>query len=547
MSARRYLDEKTGAHPFHHDADGPRPHVFFITADMVPPESYDPESPMREHLRTPNLDRLMGQGTRFTHAFSASPLCGPSRACYLTGRYPYLTVNEERAHDGSEFALRASDAIFPEYLKAAGYATKHVGKCHVGTTKFMDAFGENDTPWNRWAPPLEDDDGYLRYLRDLGVQPPTWRDPVVGLRPDRRTPGNSLGGWVVQKGGEELPEAATYSQYLAWLAGEHLASALTQTEQSGDPIYLQLDFFAPHQPFLVPTCYEERARELEERIELPPTYFEAMSGKAQGWPRVYHFYLKNWGLYDERTARRYMLMNFLQIEALDAALGRFLAALDECGLYDDSLIIFAGDHGEMNCERGLVDKGVYGHPKVARVPLAVKLPGGTCGQTPRLPRTVDAMVSLLDLAPTLLEVAGVTPAARLDGESLLPLIRGEKQERDQPFIFECGWHVCPNPAVSYFAQLEAGPEPHLREGDRWFMYTYNLTSEFDELYDLDDPSYRNLAGADEYAEVKVEMIRRLGAFLEADPRWTCYWHTFRLDKYEHLDMAQGDFQMFRPK
>lgn len=548
MSARQYLDEKTGAHPFDHHADAPRPNVFFITVDMIPRESYDPESPMREHLRTPNLDRLMTEGTRFSHAFSASPLCGPSRACYLTGRYPYLMVNEERAHDGSEFALRASDAIFPEYLKAAGYATKHVGKCHVGTTKFMDAFGENDTPWNRWAPPLEDDDGYLRHLRELSVEPPAWHDPVVGLRPDRRNPGNSYGGWVVQKGGEELPEEATYSQYLAWLAGEHLESALTQTEQSGAPIYLQLDFFAPHQPFLVPTCYEERARELEEHIELPESYFEAMSGRAEGWPRVYEFYLKNWGLYEEQTARRYMLMNFLQIEALDAALGRFLAALDEHGLYDDSLIIFAGDHGEMNCERGLVDKGVYGHPKVARVPLAVKLPGGEAGG-----QTVDAMVSLLDLAPTLLEVAGVTPQERLDGESLLLLIREdasvlrEKQERDRPFIFECGWHVCPNPAVSLFAEPESGWKPTLHDGGRRLMYTYNLTSQFDELYDLDDPSYRNLAGDADYAEVKAEMIRRLGAFLAADARWACYWHTLRLDKYEHLDVAEGDFQMFKPE
>lgn len=79
------------------------------------------------------------------------------------------------------------------------------------------------------------------------------------------------------------------------------------------------------------------------------------------------------------------------------------------------------------------------------------------------------------------------------------------------------------------------------------MYTYNLTSEFDELYDLDDPSYRNLAGDADCAEVKAEMIRRLGAFLVADARWACYWHTFRLDKYECLDVAEGDFQMFKPE
>ena len=532
MPETRYLNAKTGAHAFECTEHGQRPHIFLITVDMIPPESYTPGSPIRQHLRTPNIDRLMGDGVHFVNAFSASPLCGPSRACYLTGRYPYLLVNEERAHDGSEFALRPSDAIFPEYLKAAGYQTVHVGKGHVGTEKFVDAFGENDTPWNRWAPPMEDDDGYLRYLRELGVQPPVWPRPIHGLRPDARTPGNSYGGWVQQPDGTALPEAATYAQYLAWLAGDKLQSAVSRLGDLATPIYCQLDFFSPHQPFMVPTCYEERGRELAEQISLPASYHEAMNSQPTAWPRVYEFYRRNWGLYDEAVAREYMLMNFLQIEALDAAIGTFLNALDRHSLYDDAMVIFLGDHGEMNCERGLIDKGVYAHPKVARVPLSVKCPGSDASG-----KRLDAMVSLLDLAPTVLDAAGVAPTQRLDGESLLPLTRGEKAGRDRPFIFECGWHVCPNPAVATFARLDDG---------RRFMYTYNLTSEFDELYDLDDTSYRDLATDRGHAEEKAEMIRRLGAFLEADPRWTCYWHTFRLDKYEHLDVSGGDFQMLKP-
>ncbi|MGC9319941.1 MAG: sulfatase-like hydrolase/transferase [Armatimonadota bacterium] len=527
--ARRYLDDRTGAHPYDLDEAARPPHTIYITVDMIPREAWDPESPMREHLRTPNLDRLMRDGTLFTHACTTSPLCGPSRASTLTGRYTYLLVNEERAHDGMAVALRDDDAIFPEYLRKSGWVTKHVGKCHVGAHKFIDAFGESDDAWNRWAPPLTDDDGYLRYLREMGVRPPRWRDPVTGQRPGG-DPGNSYGGWVEQADGAELPEEATYCQYLAWLAGENLDSALLQREDDA-PIYLQLDFFAPHQPFMVPGSYQERARELAQHIELPGSYHRAIAGEVQGLPRVYEFYLRNWGLYDEEIARQYMLMNFLQIEALDAATGRFLDALDRRGLYDESLIIFAGDHGEMNCELGLIDKGVYGHPKVALVPLVVKLPGGERAGT-----RVEALVSLLDIAPTILRVAGVEPADRLDGESLLPLVRGEREQRAGPFIFEAGWHVCPNPAVAWFARLD----------DRRLMYTYNLTSEFDELYDLDDRSYRNLAQDETMSAEKVEMIRALAAFLQSDARWTCYWHTFRLDKYELLELAGGDFQMFRP-
>lgn len=528
MTERRYLDERAGEHPFDYDEPDSRPNIVFISVDMIPHESYALDSPMREHLNTPNMDRLMADGVRFRNAFSASPLCGPSRACYLTGRYPYLTVNEERAHDGRATALRADDAIFPEYLRQVGYNTKHTGKCHVGTTKFMDAFGENDTPWNRWAPPMEDDDGYLAYLRDRGLEPPVWSDALHGLRPDRETPGNSFGGWVQQANGEELPEEGTYSNYLTWRAGQQIASAQTQ----GGPIYLQVDFFAPHQPFFIPGSYRERAQELAGHIELPESYHRAVAGQIEGLPHVYEFYMRNWGLYDEEAARTYMLLNYLQIEALDWAIGRLLGALDEAGMYDDSLIIFIGDHGEMNTELALVDKGVYGHPRVSRVPIAVKPPGGADE-----PGQVESFVSLLDLAPTIYETVGIEIAERLDGESLWPFINGEKSSRDEQFIFECGWHTAPNPAVSTFAELDAGR----------FMYTYNLTSEFDELYDLDDTSYTNLAKKTEYAEVKGVMIRRLGAILESDDRWTCYWHTFRLDKWEYFDLGGGDLQMFKPE
>jgi len=531
MTDRRYLDDRTGAHPYEHDPDARPPHVFYITVDMMPREAWEPDDPIREHLHTPNLDRLRDDGTLFTHACCNSPLCGPSRAGTLTGRYPYLLVNEERAHDGMAVTLREDDAIFPEYLRGAGWLTKHVGKCHVGTHTFMDAFGENDTPWNRWAPPLADDDGYLRYLRELGVRPPEWHEPVTGVRPGG-DPGNNYGGWVRQEGGGELPEEATYSQYLAWLAAETLESALYQSNDGSAPIYLQLDFFAPHQPFIVPECYAERARELEPHIELPDSYHRAVEGRVGGLPPVYELYLHNWGLWEEETARDYMLMNFLQIEALDAALGRFLQALDRHGVYDDALVIFAGDHGEMNCELGLIDKGVYGHSKVARVPLVAKLPGGEAAGA-----RVGSLVTLLDIAPTILDVAGIHPTERLDGESLLPFVRGQRDEREQPFIFEAGWHVAPNPAVSYFAEIDG----------RRLMYTFNLTSEFDELYDLDDRSYRNLATDEAAAEVQVEMIRRLGGFLEADPRWACYWHTFRVAKHRLIETPAGDFQMFRPQ
>jgi arylsulfatase A-like enzyme len=203
----------------------------------------------------------------------------------------------------------------------------------------------------------------------------------------------------------------------------------------------------------------------------------------------------------------------------------------------------------MNGERALVDKGAYAHPKVARVPLWVHLPGGK-----ESGRVVEEAVSLLDVAPTILEMTGVQPAARMDGESLLPFVTGEGQGRHEDFIFEAGWHLAPNPAVAMQHRFPDGQH---------FLYVFNLADDADELYDLagtlgasdrtkvaasgTGTPYVNVAADGRYAGVRREMIRRLGAFLCGDPRWRCYWHPFRIEFEGVLGASAGDQQMFRPE
>lgn len=529
-----FVDCRTSFGPFEDLTPAHRPQIVVISADMVPVGLYRPGETNSGLASAPRLDALRRESVWFENAFANSPLCGPSRASYLTGRYPYVLVNEERAHDGWEVALRDDDIIYPEYLRAVGYVAKHVGKCHVGSKKFLDAFGETDSPWNRWAPPIADDDAYLAYLKRLGVEPPVFADPIRGLRPDRTTLGNCYGGIVTQQGGSPFPEQATYPHYLATLTAERLDAARVQ---GNGPLYLQVDFFAPHQPFILPTALAPRLEELAERVRLPESFVglrERDFAPEPREPRIYQLYRKNFGIYDERTLRRYIAANALQFEVLDRAIGKVIGHLKSRGLYDAALIFFLADHGEMNGERGLIDKGVYCHPRVARVPLAVKLPDGERAGT-----TVDEPVCLLDLAPTILEAAGVRPWARLDGVSLRPLLRGESwPHSDRVFLLEAGWHIGPNPAVAVQWRREPG---------RHFFYGYNLTSDHDELYDLSDPHYRNLAGLPEWEETRVAMVRRLADFLRAAPRWRCYWHTLRIDRAADLPPEEGDQQMFRPQ
>ena len=285
----RFLNRKTGAHPFRARAVGRRPNIFVISVDMLSPDHWRHSRTMHRDMELPTLRTLERDSVVFRNAFCASPLCAPARATLATGRYTYITANGERAHDGHETILRPSDVIFQEYLKATGYTTKHAGKGHLGTQKFMDAFDENDNAWDRWAPPIFDDELYLAHLRALGVKQQRYKRELRGLQQDRKTTQASLGGWIEQPDGKPFPFEAQYTPYLVERALQKLDAA-----QSGEgPVYLQLDIFDPHQPFSIPAGFEERERHLRRVVGLPASY-EAV--RARDWmpdprePKIYDFY-----------------------------------------------------------------------------------------------------------------------------------------------------------------------------------------------------------------------------------------------------------------
>jgi arylsulfatase A-like enzyme len=219
---------------------------------------------------------------------------------------------------------------------------------------------------------------------------------------------------------------------------------------------------------------------------------------------------------------------------VDRAVDHLLRAIRQRGLYDESLIVFTVDHGEMNTREALVDKGVYLCPDVLRVPLYVKPPKSwNAGR-----REVEAPVSHLDIAPTLLEVAGIEPMARLDGQSLVPQLKGAAPEANRELLFECGWHVGVN--------FACGMQRWSPGGEHW-LYAHNCSDEFDELYDLTTAEPTNLAPDRGRRKAYLEMVEYMAAFLERDPRWRGYWHTFRLDRYHDLPHRDAtDVQMLKP-
>jgi len=531
---RGYLEKKSREGMFER-LPGRRPHIVLISVDMISPDCYLPSRPLSQIVQLPNIRSIAGEGTQFDNCLTTAPLCGPARAAIFTGTYPPYLTNGERAPRGMQLELNPDDVIFQEYLRAGGYNTKHVGKCHVGIEKFMDAFGENDDAWNRWAPPLTDDDDYVTFLKGLGVEHQVYQKELRGMQFDRKTPGNSLGGWIRQANGKPFPLEAHYSMYLAHKALNKVDAALTQGPDT--PLYLQLDFFDPHQPFSVPAGFEERAAELRKHVRLPESYRRVQQvnfGALPGEPAIYQVYRRYWGAYDPELVKDYIVAHLLQMEVVDHAVGVLLEGLRKRNLWDESVIIFTADHGEMNGRRALFDKGVYFQPDIFRVPLSVKL-ASWMGQRRSV---VDEPVSVLDISRTILECACLRVERHFDGQSLLEVLRGTGERSRLQAIFQTGWHV----GVNY----GCGTHWYQDAKHHWF-YGYNITTGEDELYDMAVDDGPNLIAEPEYAEVRKRMIRRLAVLLEADSRWLGYWCTFRLHKAEDLPQAAGDMQMFKPR
>jgi len=533
-SPLRFTQLTTGSGPFSLAPRARPPHIILISIDMVSPDLYHPDRPLSRHVHIPAIRSLMNEGCFFSNAFCTVPLCSPSRSSYLTGRYSYVQGNGEHAPAGLETELRPNDIIFPEYLRAAGYVTRQVGKCHVGDGKFLDAFGENDQPWDQWSPPVFDDDNFLSYQRKLGVQSQRYAREIVFKQQDRTTPGNSVGGWIEQKDGKPFPLEAQYSYYLGQKAIDTIDNLVSTGSAERHPLYLQLDIFDPHQPFSIPAGFEQREKELRSVMTVPHSWEEAKKNGftcAPDEPEIIDIYRRYWGIYDEAQLLNYRIAYILQMELVDKVIGMVLSRLKERGLYEESLIALISDHGEMNGRRALVDKGVFLHPDVVRVPMVIRLPH----HTPAAHPVIELPVSLLDLSQTLLEAAGIQAQAKFDGTSLLPLMLGRAELSDRTLLFFGGWHV----GVNFACGLQ-----HRFPDGRHFLYSYNCSAAVDELFDLNSEDATNLINNPAYATIREDMIRRLGTALKSDPRWSGYWTQFRLARFASLPLVEGDMQLF---
>ncbi|UTW10705.1 sulfatase-like hydrolase/transferase [Marinobacterium rhizophilum] len=527
----KFLHPKTRQGAFETAGLRHRPNIILITVDMISPDCYLPSRPLSQHIETPNILSLLQQGHRFNNAFTPSPLCGPARAAICTGMHPPYLSNGERTPSGMKSDLEPGDLIFQDYLKQQGYNLKHVGKCHVGAPKFIETFGENLHAWDRWGPPVMDDDRYIDYIGAMGVTAPRYSRELRGTLADRNTASTSFGGWIEQQNGDAFPRDAHYSVFLAELAIRQLKAS--QMQAPGKPVFAQIDFFDPHQPYSIPHGYAQRYDYLRSVVQVPASFHDLQNAGGTDQNPIFRLYHRYWGLYDEALVKDYIACHLLQVELVDYAIGKLFAYLREAGLWDDSLILFTADHGEMNGRLGLADKGSYFHPDIFRVPMLVK-PAGNRGVAAK---DIATPVSLVDLAPTILQAAGLEPAVQMEGASLLDMVpTGSRPALEQ--VYQLGIHVGTN--FGFGCQLPLG--------DTHWFYGYSATTGCEELYDLGAVEPVNVINDPALTQVRARMVQHAATLMRSDKRWSGYFSSFRLHNMEHfMDESLDDIQMLKPQ
>jgi iduronate 2-sulfatase len=446
---------------------GKRPNVLFVISDdlsaRITPSGY-------EGVMTPVLDRLASSSTVFQRAYCQYPVCGPSRASFLSGLYPQSTgiLNNEDKID----VVRPGTPSLPKVFRAAGYWTAAVGKVfhhplenpgndswdqtlaftndemeveRIAREKFEKEHGPVTAPKNRkaWREYLPTVDPLTRNQGVRGVGPGFG---ATGLRDEQHSDGKNA------------------RQVAAWI---------TEKAQGDRPFMIACGFQTPHIPFLAPDAYFAKYPLETLKLSRAPAndWDDIPAIAATNQYRDYGF--PELGKEDDARRRGLMQAYYACISFVDSQLGLIIEALHKSGQWDNTIIVFIGDNGYHLGEHFMWGK-VTLFEESARLPMIVRVPGMTKGASSK------GLVELVDIFPTLSELCGVTPPANLQGRSFAALLKDPS---------------APGKDTAYTVVKRGEKLGRAIRFDRW-RYTEWGSPELAELYDLEaDPrEFTNLVG-----------------------------------------------------
>ena len=436
-------------------------------------------------VETPHLDRLAAEGARFTAAVCSTPLCGPSRASLLTGRYSHghrCFGNFEIAQKGG---LPEEADTWDEMLAAHGYHVQYHGKWHTGAA--------NRSCYHDGLPYYLD-----LYHRDLEERFPG-RKALEGEAVDRYTkwpyrpfPVDRMMAEALRRklfmphhneaGEHTVPADMSLT---AWTAGRVVRFLESRPAQ---PFSISCSILHPHAPLVAPRPY---ARMYDPaKMPLPTVLDDVFTPpERRAIPGVLTLAPEGLG--------GFIALYYGLVKEIDDWAGRILAALDRSGLAGNTLVVFTADHGEMLGEHSRVSKMVFYEASV-RVPLLLRLPG-------RIPRgsAPGSPVPGADVAPTILDYCAVVIPRRMHGRSLRPVIEGRSEGAQGAF---CELH----------APGRSPEEQRIWRTREWKLsflagkpYLHHLVEDPQETRNLLDPAHRRERWVSEARKLKQAMLSRL--------------------------------------
>lgn len=436
-----------------------KPNILWITTEGVPLSVLGCYG--SRFMPTPNIDRIAKEGMLFRNSFCNNALCAPSRATLLTGKYDHLNgmlTNPGGTTNGQTASFfDPGQETFAKILKKAGYKTGMVGKWHL--------VSEPGKPAN----PGEAGFDYFAFKRGAG-------GPYYNSKGYLQNP--SLGSHeIVEK------------EYPGYITDNFTDLAIEGIKQLKEPFCMAVQFFNDHRPFDPPHKNEHIFDDV--RFPEPGTFWDDYEFRSAA-AREAHMRISDMMDFDppknltrrqrQQWSYQQLMRHFLgTLKSQDDNVGRLLDFLDESGLADDTIVIFTGDHGFFLGEHGWFDKR-FMYEEALRVPWMIRYPGVV-----KPGSTTDSWVTAIDNAPTILDLAGLEIPADMQGQSVLPVIKGNTP---------ADW-----PTSMYYHYYEFAP-PH------WVLPNYGIRTDRYKLiyyYTINEWEFFDLQNDPDEMESLLEM------------------------------------------
>jgi len=455
------------------------PNVLLITADHL---RYDILGHTGDPvIQTPAIDTLASEGVRFTHYFVQNPVCQPSRASIMTGRYP--------RHNGVRWnnnRLDENEMTLMEFFKKQDYNTACIGKHHMSQQRFNKATDYMEATGIRNMDP---DNPFVQYVKSRGYEYktgfalPNFRESLGAVPSDQ-------------------PEDCHLDAYVGRKSCDHLKRL-----DARNPFFMWIGFYGPHHPY-VPSG---RFAHMYDPDDMPPfhrdkddlkkkpveyrLYFQIEDHKYRGFPDA-----------SDLTYRKMKAAYYGMVSQLDWQLGLILETLKEQGLEDNTIVVFTADHGEFLGDHGITAKAPFLLDCMLHMPCLIRFPGGPNNLA------LDNLTESVDLFPTLAHLADMEIPEWIQGRDLTPLITGKGEYEDREAVYaeavdkKClrtkEWKLIHYPGKDYGELYHIAEDPYefnnlyadlpeMRE-----KMTLDLYRHLDATEDFKNPRYRRFTGKD---------------------------------------------------